>query len=185
MVFVDFDREDFIFKSFWLNILSPARSSAFFMYTIFFLKINSSWRKVGFCVENTVENVSWMTESQCMTMFSTVFSTQNPRFLHHDLIFRKNMIYMKNAKERAGLKIFSQKLLKMKSSLSKSTKTIEIYANHLLYGFLKELMMCRFCRFCLDLRFEIFEKNLSFSLMIGSRKFWYVFNSEFCGTNSF
>ena len=57
------------------------------------------------------------------------------------------MVYMKNAEERAGLKIFSQKLLKMKSSLSKSTKTIEIYANYLLYGFLKELVMYSLSKF--------------------------------------
>ena len=54
---------------------------------------------------------------------------------------------MKNAEERAGLKIFSQKLMKMKSSLSKSTKTIEIYANYLLCGFLKELVMYRLSKF--------------------------------------
>ena len=60
------------------------------------------------------------------------------------------MVYMKNAEERAGLKIFSQKLLKMKSSLSKSTKTVENCANYLLYGFLKELMMCRLCRILTD-----------------------------------
>ena len=86
-------------------------------------------------------------DSVIQLTFSTVFSTQNPTFLHHELIFRKNMVYMKNAEERAGLKIFSQKLLKMKSSLSKSTKTVENCANYLLYGFLKELMMYSLSKF--------------------------------------
>jgi hypothetical protein len=64
--------------------------------------------------------------------FGQSISTQNPRFLHDELIFRKNMVYMKNAEERVGLKIFWPKILKMKSSLSKSTKTIENCAIYLL-----------------------------------------------------
>ena len=57
MVFVDFDREDVNFQDFFQNVLHPTRSSAFFMYTIFFLDIKSSWRNIGFTVENVVSNL--------------------------------------------------------------------------------------------------------------------------------
>ena len=45
------------FHSFRQNILNPARSSAFFMYTLFLLRSKSSRRNLGFTVENVVENM--------------------------------------------------------------------------------------------------------------------------------
>ena len=36
VVFIDFDREDLNFQDFCKNISNPTRSSAFFMYTVFF-----------------------------------------------------------------------------------------------------------------------------------------------------
>ena len=41
-------------------------------------------------------------------MFSTVFSTVNGIFLLEDLLLGKKSVYMKNAKERAGFKIFGE-----------------------------------------------------------------------------
>ena len=158
MVFVDFDREDFIFKSFWLNILSPARSSAFFMCTIFFLKINSSWRKIGFCVENTVENmvipVLCVGIQSFTSRFRQYFFTKSKISPWWVDFHKKYDIHEKCGRASRTQNILS-KVLRMKSSLLKSTKTVENCANYLLYGFLKELMMCRFCRFCLDLRFYL------------------------------
>ena len=93
MVFVDFDKENINIQDVHQNISNPARSSAFFMYTVFFLEIKSSWRNIGFSVENVVEN---MDHTSCFAFglsihltFSTVFSTLNPIFLHDDLISRK------------------------------------------------------------------------------------------------
>ena len=57
MVFVDFDRENINIQDFRQNISNRARSSAFFMYTVFFLEIKSSWRNLGFTVENVAENM--------------------------------------------------------------------------------------------------------------------------------
>ena len=37
-------------------MLNPARSSAFFMYTVFFLESKSSWRNLGFTIKNVIEN---------------------------------------------------------------------------------------------------------------------------------
>ena len=58
MVFVDFDKETINIQDFHQNISNRARSSAFFMYTVFFLlEIKSSWRNLGFTVENVAENM--------------------------------------------------------------------------------------------------------------------------------
>ena len=56
MVFVNFNKEYLKFQDFRQNILYPTRSFAFFMYTLFLLRSESSWRNRGFTVENDVEN---------------------------------------------------------------------------------------------------------------------------------
>ena len=125
------------FQDFRQNKLSPARSSAFFMYTVFLVRSKSYWSNLGFSVEIVVENVV-MQEFWCLPlsiilihlMFSTVFSTANPRFLEYDLIFTKNTVYMKNAEEWAGLNLFWRKswklrfLLQIIKNLAKITKNI-------------------------------------------------------------
>ena len=50
VVFVDFDKEYLKNQDFRQNISNPARCSAFFMYTLFFLENRSSWRNIGFTV---------------------------------------------------------------------------------------------------------------------------------------
>ena len=87
-------------------------------------------------------------------VFDSIFNTKSkisPRWLDFQ---KKYSIHEKCGRASRTHNIL-WKVLRMKSSLSKSTKTVENCANYLLYGFLKELMMCRFCRFCLDLRFYI------------------------------
>ena len=42
-------------------------------------------------------------------VFSTVFSTLNPRFLQYDLLLTKNTIYMKHAQGQAGQNLFCRK----------------------------------------------------------------------------
>ena len=59
MVFVDFDKENINIQDFHQNISNRARSSAFFMYTDFLLEIKSSWRNLGFTVQNFVENIDY------------------------------------------------------------------------------------------------------------------------------
>ncbi len=59
-VFVGFQDFRQHIQDFRQNKLSPARPSAFFMYTMFFVKNYSCWRNIGFSVENTVENTRWM-----------------------------------------------------------------------------------------------------------------------------
>ena len=117
-------------QDFRQNISNPARCSAFFMYTLFLLKNKSSWRNLGFTVENVVENMViqvlcvWIERFPLIHLtFSTVFSTVNRIFLLEDLLLGKKSVYMKNAEERAGFKIFWRKSWKLTSSLSKSTKT--------------------------------------------------------------
>ena len=56
-VFVGFGEEDLNVQDFRQNKLSPARSSAFFMYTVFLVRSKSYWRNLGFSVEIVVENV--------------------------------------------------------------------------------------------------------------------------------
>ena len=73
MVFVDFDKENINIQDFRQNISSPARSSAFFMYTVFFLQVKSSWRNIGFTIENTVENVRWMLNPNTKHLYDLVF----------------------------------------------------------------------------------------------------------------
>ena len=73
VVFVDFDREDVNFHEFGQNVLSQARSSAFFMYIIFFLEIKSSWINLGFSVENVVENVVIQRKGVWIEYFTLVF----------------------------------------------------------------------------------------------------------------
>ena len=84
VVFVDFDREDVNFHEFWQNVLSQARSSAFFMYIIFFLEIKSSWINLGFSVENVVENVVIQRKGVWIEYFTLVFD---------DIFDRKSKIY--------------------------------------------------------------------------------------------
>ena len=84
MVFVDFDREDVNFQDFFQNVLHPTRSSAFFMYTIFFLEIKSSWINLGFSVENVVENVVIQRKGVWIEYFTLVFD---------DIFDRKSKIY--------------------------------------------------------------------------------------------
>ena len=113
---MDFDKEYINNQDFRQNVSNPARCSAFFMYILFLLKIKSSWRNLGFTVENDVENMviqaicAWIGRSPLIHLtFSTVFSTVNPKFLQDDLIFSKKSVYMKNAKGRAGFEIFWRK----------------------------------------------------------------------------
>ena len=73
VVFVDFDRENVNFHEFCQNILDPARSSAFFMYTIFFLEIKSSWINLGFSVENVVENEGEILNPNTFPLYNHVF----------------------------------------------------------------------------------------------------------------
>ena len=73
MVFVDFDREDVNFHEFCQNILSQARSSAFFMYIMFFLEIKSSWINLGFSVENVVENEGEILNPNTFPLYNHVF----------------------------------------------------------------------------------------------------------------
>ena len=83
------------------------------------------------------EKRSIQAHNTCITMFSTIFSTVNPRFLHDDLIFRKNMVYMKNAKERAGFNIFWRKPWKWSLPCQNLQKPLKNNTNHLLCGFLR------------------------------------------------
>ena len=83
------------------------------MYTLFLLESKSSRRNLGFTVENTVGNVMVMrgkhliqSPNTDIDMFSTTFSTVNPRFLQEELVSSKKNVYMKNAEARAGLEIF-------------------------------------------------------------------------------
>ena len=55
---------------------------------------------------NEREILNSNTMCTCITLFSLTFSTVNPRFLHDDLLLSKKSVYMKNAQERAGFKIF-------------------------------------------------------------------------------
>ena len=130
------------------------------MYIIFFLKIKSWWGNLGFGVENTVENmviqVLCVGIQSCTSRFRQYFDTKSkisPRWLGFQ---KKYGIHEKCGRASRTQNILS-KVLRTKSSLSKSTKTIEICANYLLYGFLKELMMCRFCE-----GFEIFFFDFGF-----------------------
>ena len=84
------------FDGFRQNILDPARSCAFFMYTLFLLESKSSRRNPWFTVENVVENIAisvsggWIKCFPLITItFSTVFSTVNSRFLLEDLLSSK------------------------------------------------------------------------------------------------
>ena len=97
-------------KIFWVGLALPHFSCIHVSY--FFWKSTHHGEILSFvlkyCRKREVND--WIpTHNTCITMFSTVFSTQNPRFLHDELIFHKNMVYIKNAEERAGLKIFCQK----------------------------------------------------------------------------
>ena len=80
MVFVDFDKENINIQDFRQNISNRARSSAFFMYTVFFLEIKSSWRNFGFTVENVAENMViqvfcvWIEHSPYV--FDSIFDTK-------------------------------------------------------------------------------------------------------------
>ena len=102
VVFVDFDKEYFKNQDFRQNVSNPARCSAFFMYTLFFLKNKTSWRNLGFTVENDVKR-SIQTHNACH------FGTLNPIFLQDYLFFSKKSVYKKNAKQQAGFEIFCQK----------------------------------------------------------------------------
>ena len=73
LVFVDFDRENINVHDFLQNISNRARSSAFFMYIDFLLQIKSSWRNIGFSVENTVENVRRMLNLNTKHLYDYVF----------------------------------------------------------------------------------------------------------------
>ena len=111
-VFVDFDREDFILNTFDKIFCVRLALPHFLCISYIFWKSTHHGEILDFvskyCRKREVND--WIpTHNTWITMFSTVFSTQNPRFLHDELIFRKNMIYMKNAEEQAGLKIFCQK----------------------------------------------------------------------------
>ena len=71
-VFVDFDKEYLKNQDFRQNVSNPARCSAFFMYTLFLLINKSSWRNIGFTVENDVKR-SIQTHNACIIMFWTSF----------------------------------------------------------------------------------------------------------------
>ena len=71
-----------------------------------FHESKSSGRNLEFTVGNTVENVMVMKGKHLhkslntdIAMFSTTFSTVNPRFLLEDLLSSKKNVYMKNAQE--------------------------------------------------------------------------------------
>ena len=108
----------------------------------------------------------------CITTFSTTFSTENPRFIHDDLISRKKMIYMKNAEERAWLKTFCQNSWKFTSSLSKSTKTTKKMCKLFTVWFPKELtnvqVFSEFAR--ISPNFRILFENREFVNL-----FWWFF----------
>ena len=131
------------FQSFHQNILNSL--FRIFMYTLFLLKNKSSRKNHGFRVENDVENVRWMrgkrpiqAHSACITMFSTSFSTVNPRFLQEDLFSSKKSVYMKNAEERARCKIFWRKLWKWSIPCQNLQKPPQNCANYLLCGSLRK-----------------------------------------------
>ena len=114
------------------------------MYTLFLLGSKSSWRNLGFSLENDVENVRWMRGKRpiqahiaCITMFSTSFSTVNPRFLQEYLLPCKKSVYRKNAEERAGFKIFWRKLWKWSLPCQNWQKPPQNDAIYLLCGFLR------------------------------------------------
>ena len=98
--FVDFDREDFISKTFD-KIFCIRLALPHFSCISYFLWKSTHHGEIldlvsKYCRKREVND--WIpTHNTWITMFSTVFSTQNPWFLHDELIFRKNMIYMKNA----------------------------------------------------------------------------------------
>ena len=121
------------------------------MYTVFLLKTNSSRRNRWFTVENVVENkvihaiCVWIKRFPLIHLtFSTVFSTVNRRFLLEDLLLGKKSVYMKNAEERAGFKIFWRKLWKWSLPCQNLQKPLKNCVYYLLCGFLRNwpLALC-------------------------------------------
>ena len=104
----------------------------------------SSRTNLRFTVENVVETMViqvlcvWIRRFPLIHLtFSTVFSTVNRRFLLEDLLLSKKSVYMKNAEERAGFKIFWRKLWKWSLPCQNRQKRPQNDAIYLLCGFLR------------------------------------------------
>ena len=178
MVFVDFDREYLNFQDFRQNISNPARSSAFFMYTFFLLEIKSSWRNLGFTVENVVENIViqvfcvWIEHSPYV--FDSIFDTKSnisPWWLDFQ---KKNSIHEKC--ERASrIRNILAKVLGIYVFPVKTNKNHRKICKLFTVWFPKELAMSSFSGFRPDLGPKSPRFPFSFFSAVTQRIFKIVF----------
>ena len=177
MVFGDFDREDFIFKSFWLNILSPARSSAFFMYIIFFLEIKSSWINLGFSVENVVENEGEILNPNTFPLYNHVFDDifdWKSKIYPWWLDFQKKKWYTwKMRKSEPDSKHFVKIRGNLRLPCQNLQKPQKKCANYLLCGFLRNWRMSRYFQ-------NLLEFPLTFGFCLKIENLSTFFDDFFC-----
>ena len=154
MFFVNFDRENINTQDFRQNISNRARSSAFFMYTVFFLEIKSSWRNIGFTVENVVQTkviqvfCVWIEHSYYV--FDSIFDSKSnisPWWLD----FQKKYNIHEKCGRVSPIRNILTKVLDIYVLLVKISKNHRKICKLFTVWFPKELAMFRFFRFWPDL----------------------------------